>query len=267
MGREKRNEPSKQTEPEKKTRQAASEDRREPPADPLNRIQGQTFLFALFLFVLLLPLRGNAQSADPEPHLDHYLAECGLVDVSALDTTLQVKLMYAAPDNFLGETVYAGITKAWLHPEAARMLVAAQRMLKKEHPGWSLVVYDAARPLSVQQKMWQLVRGTDKTNYVSNPANGGGLHNYGMAVDVSLLDAEGNPLPMGTPVDFFGEEAHTTAEEALVEAGKITTEEWAHRRFLRRVMKQAGFRTIPYEWWHFNACSRAYAKAHYPVIK
>ena len=94
--------------------------------------------------------------------------------------------------------------------------------------------------MSVQRKMWALVRGTDKVNYVSNPANGGGLHNYGMAVDVTILDKTGAPLPMGTPFDFFGEEAHTNNEEALLDAGKIDRTAYDNRRLLRRIMRNAG---------------------------
>lgn len=51
--------------------------------------------------------------------LDGYMAERGLVDVSAMDTTLRVELVYATADNFLGKVVYSGITRAWLHPDAA----------------------------------------------------------------------------------------------------------------------------------------------------
>lgn len=199
--------------------------------------------------------------------LDRYLASLGLIDVSTLDTTLRIQLIYASDDNFLKAAVYKGITRAWLRSEAAQMLAEAARALKKEHPGWTLIVYDAARPLSVQRLMWQQVRGTANTNYVSNPANGGGLHNYGMAVDVSIADETGTPLPMGTPVDFFGAEAHTTHEDALVKEDRISREAYENRRLLRRIMQGAGFRTIPYEWWHFNACSRPFARAHYPVIE
>lgn len=215
------------------------------------------------LLIILLWFGSLAGKAED---LDAYLQNKGLVDVSMLDTTIRVQLVYATPDNFMGEAVYSGITRAWLHPDAAGKLVKAQRLLQKEHPEFTLVVYDAARPMAVQRKMWSLVRGTDKVNYVSNPANGGGLHNYGMAVDVTILDRTGEPLPMGTPFDFFGEEAHTTQEEALLDTGKITRQEFDNRRLLRRIMKQAGFRTIPYEWWHFNACSRAEARENYPVL-
>lgn len=216
--------------------------------------------YIFLLLLLLCNLRSNAEE------LDTWLHDRGLVDISVLDSTIRVHQVYATPDNFMGETVYTGITRAWLHPDAAQKLVTAQRLLKKEHPDLTLVVYDAARPMSVQRKMWSLVRGTDKVNYVSNPSNGGGLHNYGMAVDVTILDPTGEPLPMGTPFDFFGEEAHTNNEEALLASGKITRKEFDNRRLLRRIMKSAGFRTIPYEWWHFNACSRAEARQSYPVL-
>lgn len=199
--------------------------------------------------------------------LDITLSEKGLVDIASQDSSIRIDLMYASSDNFLNEAVYSDLTKAWLRPEAAQMLIKAQQLLKAEYSGYSLIVYDAARPMSVQRKMWNLVRGTDKTNYVSNPANGGGLHNYGMAVDVSILDEAGKPLAMGTPVDFFGEAAHTYQEDILLKEGKITEEEFQNRRLLRRIMKQAGFRTILYEWWHFNACSRAEARKRYPVIE
>lgn len=215
----------------------------------------------IFLFLLLLScLHGKAEE------LDIWLQNKGMVDVSAWDSTICVQLVYATSDNFIGEAVYSGITRAWLHPDAAKKLVVAQHLLKKEHPELTLVVYDAARPMSVQRKMWGLVRGTDKVNYVSNPSNGGGLHNYGMAVDVTILDKTGQPLPMGSPFDFFGEEAHTNNEEVLLASEKITREEFDNRRLLRRIMMNAGFRTIPYEWWHFNACSRAEARQSYPVL-
>ena len=214
-----------------------------------------------WLFILLV-----ASSFCVGQDLDGYMKEKNLMDVTSLDTTLRVDLVYASPDNFLGKAVYSGITRAWLHPDAAYKLIAAHRLLKEEHSGWRFVIYDAARPMSVQRKMWALVRGTDKTNYVSNPANGGGLHNYGLAVDLTILDEVGKPLPMGTPFDFFGEEAHTNKEETLLENGRITHAEFENRHLLRRLMKQAGFRSIPYEWWHFNACSRAEARQSYPVI-
>jgi D-alanyl-D-alanine dipeptidase len=198
--------------------------------------------------------------------MDRYLSGLGLVDVSRRDSTLRVDIRYATPDNIIGTVLYNGITGAWLRPEAAIRLLKAQRLLRERHPSYSLLIYDAARPMSVQRLMWNTVKGTGKTNYVSNPANGGGLHNYGMAVDVTIADATGVPLPMGTPFDYFGEEAHTGNEDSLLKRGRITREAFLNRRLLRDVMKQAGFMTIPYEWWHFNACTRKEAILKYPLI-
>ncbi|KAA6305098.1 D-alanyl-D-alanine dipeptidase, partial [termite gut metagenome] len=127
-----------------------------------------------------------------------YFESLGLVNVAEMDETISVKLMYAHPDNFTGRTLYEDLSEAYLHPDAAKAFVAAQKILKKHCPSYTLIIYDAARPMSIQQKMWETVRGTSKNIYVSNPAHGGGLHNYGLAVDVSILDEWGNPLPMGT---------------------------------------------------------------------
>jgi D-alanyl-D-alanine dipeptidase len=223
-----------------------------------------THLFRLIIPLALFLIHAGHSRAEGE--FDRYLAGLGLVDVSRCDSTLRIDLKYATPDNFIGTVLYNGFTGAWLRPETAVRLLKAQRLLRERHPGYSLLIYDAARPMSVQRLMWNMVKGTGKINYVSNPANGGGLHNYGMAVDVTITDATGTPLPMGTPFDYFGEEAHTGNEEALLNRGKITREAFHNRRLLRDVMRQAGFMTIPYEWWHFNACTRKEAILKYPLI-
>lgn len=206
-------------------------------------------------------------AAQAQKDWDSHLQAMGFVDIREQDPTIRIYLMYATSHNFMGEVVYTGMTKAWLHPDAAAKLLKAQQLLKNEYPDYSLMVYDAARPFEVQRKMWQLVRGTKNVYYVANPAKGGGLHNYGMAVDVTIVDLNGYPIPMGTVYDFFGEEAHTNNEEALVASGKITQEAFQNRRLLRRVMRQAGFTTVTSEWWHFNACSRDVARAKYKLIE
>lgn len=195
-----------------------------------------------------------------------YMDSLGLIDVTELDSSLVVKLMYTQADNFTGEILYNDLSEAYLHPDAAHALVKAQKILKKLCPSYSLLIYDAARPMSVQKKMWNVVKGTPKYKYVSNPNRGGGLHNYGLAVDVSIQDSAGRPLPMGTKVDHLGEEAHITQETELVRNGKISETERQNRILLRKVMKEAGFRALPNEWWHFNFCSRDVAKQKYKLI-
>ena len=101
---------------------------------------------------------------------------------------------------------------------------------------------------------------------MSNPARGGGMHNYGLAVDISIIDAKGRPLDMGTAFDHLGPLSGITNEASLVKSGKLTAAQRNNRLLLRRVMKSAGVKPLPSEWWHFNYCSRSYAKAHYKPI-
>ena len=121
--------------------------------------------------------------------------------------------------------------------------------------------------MHIQQKMWNKVKNTPMKPYVSNPANGGGLHNYGLAVDITLCDAKGDSIAMGTKIDHLGPEAHIDTESQLVAKGIISKRAQQNRQLLRQVMRYAGFKPLRTEWWHFNFKSRAEAKQHYKVIK
>ena len=195
------------------------------------------------------------------------LEEMGLVDVTTLDSSLIVRLPYTTSDNFTGQVLYEDLETAFLQPEVAVKLQQAVRILRRLHPDYRLLIYDAARPLSIQRRMWQIVQGTPQQIYVSNPAKGGGLHNYGAAVDLTLADRHGNPLPMGTPFDYFGPEAHIDHEAELVAQGKLTAAEVRNRQLLRQVMRAAGFIPLRSEWWHFNALRLSEAKLRYAPIE
>lgn len=127
---------------------------------------------------------------------DAKMRRAGLVDVLAVDSTLRVKLMYSVPDNFMRRDVYGDLETAYLLPHFARKVAAAQRLLRERRPGWRLLVCDAARPVSVQRQMYELVKGTPNQVYVADGTRGG-RHNYGVAVDVTLLDETGAPVDMG----------------------------------------------------------------------
>ena len=89
-----------------------------------------------------------------------YMDSLGLVNIADLDSSLVVKLMYTQADNFTGEVLYDNLTEAYLHPDGAYALIEAQKALKRLYPSYSLIIYDAARPMSVQKKMWNVVKGT-----------------------------------------------------------------------------------------------------------
>ena len=194
------------------------------------------------------------------------LARQGYQQVQQCDPTIHVSLMYARPDNFCGVVLYSDLREAFLHPEAMKALQKAQSYLKQLRPDLSLKVYDAARPMHIQQRMWDEVKHTSKAVYVSNPAHGGGMHNYGMAVDITLCTLKGDTLDMGTKIDYMGKAAHIDNEAALVSAHIISPEARRNRQLLRKVMRHGGFIPLRTEWWHFNKCSRAVAKKYYKVI-
>ena len=198
--------------------------------------------------------------------LEETFVERGYVDVATLSPDIMVSLMYARDDNFTGKVLYDGLDKAWLHPDAAKAVADAQRRLSALRPGYRLLIKDAARPMSVQRRMFNTVKGTSKANYVANPAKGGGLHNYGVAVDITIADADGKELDMGTQVDHLGVEANIDREAELVRRGVMSENARQNRLLLRRVMKEAGFSTIRTEWWHFNLVSKARAREKYRLL-
>jgi D-alanyl-D-alanine dipeptidase len=189
-----------------------------------------------------------------------------LVDVKSIDSAIGVELKYATSDNFTGKVLYEDLESAYLQPDAAMMLAGAQRYLQAIRPGLHLLVYDAARPLSVQQIMWNSMKDKAYRNYVARPDKTG-LHNYGAAVDLTLADSTFEPLDMGTPFDYFGRAAGTGNEPELMEQGLLTRQQYRNRQLLRQVMHHAGFRSIGGEWWHFNACTLNEAKQRYQLIE
>ncbi len=213
---------------------------------------------AILTFLVALPLCMTAQTKSAT---EQRIEAQGFVDIRSIDPSIKVSLMYTRPDNFTGKVLYTDLNKAYLHPLAAEALKKAQAELKKTHPQWSLIVYDAARPMSVQQKMWDVVKGTSKRIYVSNPANGGGLHNYGFAVDVSICNEKGDTIPMGTIIDHLGREAQPKLEEEMLSRGVVSQEALSNRRLLRQVMAASGYKVLSTEWWHFNLKTRKQVKA------
>lgn len=178
----------------------------------------------------------------------------GLVDIKDIDPSIQVELMYASTDNFVGVDMYGDWNKAYMLPHFAEKLKRVQAQLKKDWGNeYSLLICDAARPLSVQKRMYETVKGTKYQGYVASPANGGGRHNYGAAVDLTIINTiTGQRVDMGSPVDHFGIRSHTDKETELVQKGLITKEAYDNRRYLTRQMNAVGLRNIRKEWWHFE---------------
>ncbi len=219
-----------------------------------------------------LPIEANGeppQRQEEMGELERRLIAAGLVDIQEVIPEVQVDLKYASTDNFFGKNVYGSLSRCYMQPEVADRLKVAYQELSASHPELTFLVYDAVRPQSVQQILWDELDKPDslKPLYVADPQRGS-LHNFGVAVDLTLISKEtGTPLDMGTGYDYFGYPAYPDREAQMLEEGKITEAQVANRKILRAVMKNAGFTGIGSEWWHFNAYSRKVAGEKFDIVK
>jgi len=178
---------------------------------------------------------------------------------------IRVDLRYATPNNFVGRDLYSPYDCAWLHVEAAAGLERVVAWLASRRPDLTPLVLDALRPQRVQQQLWDALEGTELRLYLADPARGS-IHSYGMALDLTLVDADGVELDMGTGFDDMTELSHPALEEGFLLAGRLSEGQLANRRLLREAMLQAGFFGIRTEWWHFDYGDRALVRATYRRI-
>ena len=205
----------------------------------------------------------------PVPELEQKLIAQGLVDIATVSPDVRIELKYSTTDNFFGKDVYGDHVRCYLQPVVAEMVKKAQDNLQKDHPNLTLLIYDGVRPVSVQQILWDDLEKPDsiKPLYVADPKVGG-LHNFGVAVDLTIFDTEADStLDMGTGYDYFGYPAYPDREKQMLAEGKITTAQVTNREILRKVMTGAGFTGIGSEWWHFNAFSRKEAGEKFELVR
>src|SRR5258706_12248524 len=120
---------------------------------------------------------------------------------------LSIDLRYASTNNFVGENLYGAFNKAFPHKVAAKKLEQAIDVLSQLAPGYGMLIFDALRPRSAQYVLWNKVKGTDHEQYIADP-DIGSVHNFGFAIDLTLLDKLGAELDMGTGFDNFTPLAH-----------------------------------------------------------
>jgi len=183
-------------------------------------------------FIALLLLGAAAALAGPKYD--------NLVDIKSVDPTILVELRYATPDNIAKRALYPSDFPSLVRPTTAARLAQAQKSLHAQ--GYGLKIWDAYRPMSAQMELWQ--RTHDGT-FVADPLDGNGsLHTWGVAVDVTLVDANGRDVAMPTGFDEFTPAAklHYSGDDPIVKL---------HLKILVNAMKRAGFYGMRSEWWHF----------------
>ncbi len=173
-------------------------------------------------------------------------------EVLTADEGFQIDIRYASARNFTGRDLYHGFNQVVLHEEAADKFRKAIEGLHQINPRLQLLVLDALRPHSVQVQLYEFVKNTPMEHYVAHPDRGS-VHNYGFAIDLTIVDESKEELDMGTEFDFFGDLAEPRHEPQHLADGSLSQTQHQNRLLLRKVMTHAGFHQLSTEWWHFNA--------------
>lgn len=157
-------------------------------------------------------------------------------------------IAYARADNFTGKPIYRRAA-AYLHADAAERLTRAIALAASA--GLRIKLFDAFRPSEAQWALWD---HTPDPNYIADPRKGS-PHTRGVAADLTLTDADGNDLEMGTVFDDFSDLAHhgNTAISAEAQRNRMT---------LLGIMTAAGWDRYDYEWWHYQL----FDVARYPLL-
>ena len=194
-------------------------------------MMSRILLTVLFMCAMALAHETDSLFVPPKPEkplrycssvkkwIEYATADSNLVEITRLKG-VRMDLRYATFDNVTGHDLYCGVQRAFVHKDAAAKLRKAVKIMEREMPGSTLVIFDASRPLYAQEALRKTVRGTPYSAYVSSPATGG-LHNFGLALDLSITDADGNLLDMGT--DFFARLCAGRAGSRSAASGGILT--------------------------------------------
>lgn len=160
-----------------------------------------------------------------------------LVSISAATHDVLLDLAYARPNNVAGRVIYAR-PLCLLHRDAEAGLRRAVALAAES--GCRLKIFDAFRPHEAQLLLWDTA--PDRA-YVADPQVGSN-HTRGTALDLTLVDAEGQELDMGTGFDEMSQLSHHSNPA-------VSPRAQANRQLLLATMEGAGFVHIAHEWWHY----------------
>ncbi len=159
-------------------------------------------------------------------------------------------IAYATNDNFTGKALYKQPI-CLLHEDAAAKL--KQAILYAKELGLRFKIFDAYRPLEIQQKLWD---DYPNPHFISNPETGSVPHCRGVAIDLTIIDNLGQELDMGTKFDEFTPLSHHGNIEISKEAQR-------NRHLLMGIMTTAGWDFYRNEWWHYQL----FKPREYKIIK
>ena len=163
-----------------------------------------------------------------------------LKKIKLSDYDVVVSMQLSTPETTIKEPFY-NRNLCMVQYDLLPKLIEAIELFRKD--GYTIVIYDAYRPTSVQQRWFDVVR---VHKWVADPSRGmGGVHDRGTALDISLIDASGNAVEMPTPM-------HTFTEAASRNSTAMTETARANMDYMKEVMVSCGFDIITSEWWHWQ---------------
>ena len=176
---------------------------------------------------------------EPEPAPVPEPAPADLVAVVDYIPGIYTELRYASDNNFTHQVIYS-FSDAYLRYGTVQKLASAHESL--ETAGYSLLIWDAFRPVSAQFKLWEIC---PDPAYVANPEKGYSSHSRGSTVDITLVTLDGDPVEMPTDFDDFTAMADRDYSDVSEEAA-------ANAGLLEEAMTAAGFKPYSAEWWHYS---------------
>jgi D-alanyl-D-alanine dipeptidase len=161
-----------------------------------------------------------------------------LTEITADSHDVDLDIAYATARNFTGKPVYAR-PACYLHRDAEDKLRRAIELAAVLD--LRFLIFDAFRPSEAQWVLWD---HTPDPEFLADPRRGS-PHSRGVAVDLTLVDAAGAPLEMGTDFDAFTPLSHHGNLEISAEAQR-------NRAILLGLMTSAGWDFYRNEWWHYH---------------
>lgn len=207
-----------------------------------------------------------------KPYQKISIQDCGeaLVPIPAKSFVLAQPHPYEALGAPYGEK-----SPFFVREDVLARLLEAQKQLQALQPGWKIFIFDAFRPLAVQQFMvdytfaevvqQQGLKPEDLTElqrqkcleqvyeFWAAPNHDPAYpppHSTGAAIDITLVDKVGKLIEMGSPIDEVSPRSYPNH---FAESQNSQEQQFhQHREMLNQVMSIAGFMRHPKEWWHFS---------------
>ena len=168
-----------------------------------------------------------------------------LIEIKKQEFDVEFFIAYATENNFTGKPVYKN-PYCYLHVNAAERLRKAIMLAKGL--GLRFKIFDAFRPQEAQEILWA---HTPDPEFLADPKRGS-AHSRGVAIDLTLLNNQGQELDMGTAFDAFTPLSHHAVTE-------ISKEAQQNRLLLLGIMTAAGWDFYANEWWHYQLfCAKDY---------